>query len=113
MGIEVPHSYANFSALHEAGFEHRVSSYSVCYGDRRRVVRGCLAAGLCVDGEAACAMCRERISSDMADASSLLIVQVHRQEQRQWLGLRFQHQLLLALKLDDAVRVSKHIRADV
>ena len=58
-------------------------------------------------------MCRERIPSDMADASSLLIVQVHREEQRQWLGLRFQHQLLLALKLDDAVCVSKHIRADV
>src|SRR6266705_3035868 len=113
MSIEVPHGYANFSSLHEAGFEHRVSGCSVCYGDCRRVVRGCLVAGLYVDGEAARAMCRERIPSDMADAGSLLIVQVHRQEQRQWLVLRFQHQLLLALKLDDAIRVSKHIRADV
>ena len=33
MGIEVSHGDANFSSLYETGFEHRVSSCSVCYGD--------------------------------------------------------------------------------
>src|SRR5215470_19351179 len=67
MGIEVSHGYAYFSSLHEAGLKYRVFSTSDSYCDRGRVIRACLAAEFYVDCEAAYAVGRERVPSDMAE----------------------------------------------
>ncbi len=113
MGIEVANGNTDLSFLYEAGLEHRAFTRSICDGDRRRAVQGGLIASRYRNGEASCAMRRQYIPSDVTDSSPLVIIEVHGQEQGEGIGLQLQHHLLLALEFDDAVRVSKHVRAEV